>query len=117
MSIPSQTLAVTLGNARATVFNSSANPRLSIVTPTILRSTLKRLCESIDRQTNQDFEHILVVDIPFKELTEEQKNNLPYRSVNRQAFFCDKRHMNYGNTCRNLITPKLKGDYVLYIDD
>ena len=36
--------------------------RYTIITPTLLRDTLPRLCESIDRQTCSDWQHILAVD-------------------------------------------------------
>jgi len=93
--------------------------RYSIVTPSILRSTLARLCQSLDTQTCQDFEHIVIVDIPLRELTPDQ---LVYvgrmnHSNNRKFYFCDQRHMNTGNTCRHNATKIAQGDYIYYIDD
>lgn len=95
-------------------------PRLSVITPTILRPSLERLCLNVDRQTNQDYEHLIVVDIPCEQVTVDQKiflEKLAAGRPNRKLFFCKKRHMNYGNTCRHQITPLASGDYMFYIDD
>jgi hypothetical protein len=94
--------------------------KFSVVTATIVRPTLEKLCQSIDTQLCQDYEHVIVVDIPFKELTKEQKSRLEAiarSGDNRVVGFCNKRHMNYGNTCRHLVAPKLEGEYVIYMDD
>jgi hypothetical protein len=94
--------------------------KFSIVTATIVRRTLERLCQSLDQQTCKDFEHRIVVDIPFKELTNEQRFRLEAivrGGDNRIVSFCKQRHQNYGNTCRNQIDPLLKGEYVIVIDD
>jgi glycosyl transferase family 2 len=95
-------------------------PKMSIVTATIVRPTLEKLCHSIDTQICQDYEHVVVVDIPFKDLNIEQRfrlETLVRSSDNRIVTFCSKRHQNYGNTCRHLVAQKLKGEYVLYMDD
>jgi hypothetical protein len=92
----------------------------SIVTATIVRPTLEKLCRSIDTQVFQDYEHVVVVDIPLKDITKPQQIRLEeiVRSGdNRTVSFCNQRHQNYGNTCRHLVAPKLKGDYVIYMDD
>lgn len=93
--------------------------RLSIITPSIARSSLVKLCETIDNQTDQDFEHIIMVDIPIKELTDEQKVRLSkfYGRPNRKLFFCEQRHFHCGNTCRRNACKFAKGDYIFYIDD
>jgi len=95
--------------------------RYSIVTPTIIRPSLEKLCQTVDNQSDKDYEHILIVDMPFKEFVadEERRNRLSSIPANlqRKFFYCDKRHMNYGHTCRHNIAPLLRGDYVLYVDD
>jgi len=92
----------------------------SIVTPTIARQSLILLCQTLDVQTYQDYEHLIVVDIPFGELTEEQKTIL-HKAMNnnerRQLYFCEKRHRNTGNSCRRSVAPLMKGEYAFYIDD
>jgi len=95
-------------------------PKFSIVTATIVRRTLERLCQSLDTQTCQDYEHVIVVDIPFKDLNEQQKlrlENIARSGDNRVMSFCRRRHQNYGNTCRNFVSSTLKGEYVLIMDD
>lgn len=95
-------------------------PKFSIVTATIIRPTLERLCRSVDMQNYLDFEHVVVVDIPFKELTNQQRDrleNITKSGDNRTVTFCSKRHQNYGNTCRHLVDSKLTGEYVLVMDD
>lgn len=93
--------------------------RYSIVTPTICRQSLLRLCESIDDQTQRDWEHLVVIDMPRDHLTRRQRNilgRIPER-LNRIFFYCDRRHKNYGHTCRHQVWEQAKGDYILYIDD
>lgn len=95
-------------------------PRLSIVTATIVRSGMERLCESIDRQINRDWEHVIIVDMRPEELNELQRwrlNCLAQADGKRNIGFCEKRHKNYGNTCRYNIAPSLKGEYVIIMDD
>lgn len=93
--------------------------RYSIVTPTICRSSLVRLCQSIDRQTQTDWEHLVVIDMPQKSMNGEQKAVL--RTIgtraNRSVSYCEKKHKNFGHTCRHHIWEKVKGGYIFYIDD
>jgi glycosyltransferase involved in cell wall biosynthesis len=93
--------------------------RLSIITPSIARSSLVKLCQTIDEQTDQDYEHIIMVDVPIKELADEQKICLAqfYGKSNRKLLYCEKRHYQCGNTCRHNACDIAKGDYIFYIDD
>ena len=93
------------------------SPRLSIVTPTLVRPTLVRTCETIDRQTNSDWEHIIMVDVPLV-FNPEKQNIIDSISGDprRKIFRCGVAHKNFGNTCRHNAFDKLKGDYVLYLD-
>jgi glycosyltransferase involved in cell wall biosynthesis len=97
----------------------STRVRYSIITPTICRSSLLRLCRSIDRQTRSNWEHLLVVDCPQDALTDEQRKVIASirRCDNRAFFYCDRRHNNYGHTCRHQIWSRAQGDYILYVDD
>jgi glycosyltransferase involved in cell wall biosynthesis len=93
--------------------------RYTIITPTICRKTLVRLCESIDAQNQPSWEHLVAVDVPESELTADQTEmmaSIPVRS-NRSFFYCDKRHKNYGNTCRRKVSEHAQGDYIFYVDD
>jgi len=93
--------------------------RYTIVTPTICRQSLLRLCGSIDSQTQSDWEHLIVVDMPHDTLTKGQRQvitSIPSKQ-NRSYFYCDRRHSNYGHTCRHQVWEHARGDYILYVDD
>ena len=92
-------------------------PRYSIVTPTLVRPTLIRTCESIDKQTNGDWEHVIMVDVPLVFNPEKQKIiDSISGDPRRKIFRCGTAHKNYGNTCRHNAFDKLTGDYILYLD-
>jgi glycosyltransferase involved in cell wall biosynthesis len=93
--------------------------RYTIVTPTICRQSLSRLCESVDRQTQADWEHLVVVDMPQDRLTKDHRQVLESvpSNPNRSYFYCDRNHKNYGHTCRHQVWEHAKGDYILYVDD
>jgi glycosyltransferase involved in cell wall biosynthesis len=93
-------------------------PRLSIITATILRRTLKQLCNTVDSQTDHDWEHLIQVDKPRNQLTGNEKKLLasiehPQRTVD----FCDRRHNNVGNSCRGVAYRRASGEYIHNIDD
>jgi hypothetical protein len=93
--------------------------RYTIITPTICRRSLQRLCQSIDIQTQSDWEHLVVVDLPSSSLTRNQREviaSIPF-NTNRLYSYCDRKHNNYGHTCRHRIWEQVKGDYILYVDD
>jgi hypothetical protein len=93
--------------------------RYALITPTICRPSLLRLCQSIDRQTQPDWEHLLVVDLPRAKMTESQRRILHSISqpANRSIFYCDRNHRNYGHTCRHQAWERVQGEYIFYIDD
>lgn len=92
--------------------------RYSIITPTIARESLHRLCDSLDRQTNQDWEHLIGVDVP---LVFDKKSRNIIESVSkdprRKIVRCGQQHRDYGNTCRRNLWKQASGDYVFYLDD
>jgi glycosyltransferase involved in cell wall biosynthesis len=93
--------------------------RYSVVTPTICRPSLARLCASVDIQTQPDWEHLVVIDVPRDQMSREQQKVLSSitSKQNRTFAYCDKKHNNYGHTCRHQIWERAKGDYILYVDD
>lgn len=97
----------------------AARVRYSIITPTICRSSLLRLSRSIDRQTRGNWEHLIVVDSPQDALSDNQRQAIASvrRCDNRAFFYCDRRHNNYGHTCRHQIWSRAQGEYILYVDD
>lgn len=80
---------------------------------------MSRLCTSIDIQTQSDWEHLIAVDVPRDQMTKDQMEvlaSIPSRG-NRSFFHCNRRHNNYGHTCRHEIWKYTQGDYILYVDD
>ena len=53
----------------------------SIITPTIGRDTLLRTCETIDRQTCADWEHLVIFDGPEQEVEVFKKIEHPQRKI------------------------------------
>jgi hypothetical protein len=86
--------------------------RYSLLTPTILRESLVRLCASIDAQTSNDWEHVVVVDTPLVNDVLSRISH-PRRVVLR----CDHQHGDWGHHCRHNVWPTLTGDYVWCLDD
>ncbi len=93
--------------------------RYTIITPTICRDSLLRLCRSVDSQSQSDWEHLIVVDLPRYRLTRKQRNIIASVSPkeNRSFHYCDRRHNNYGHTCRYQAWERAQGDFILYLDD
>lgn len=93
--------------------------RYSILTPTLIRPTLKRLCDSIDIQTNGDYEHIVIIDCV---VTPEKKAILDGIVPNprRKFITCSEagRHpKDFGNKARREGYDIAQGEYILQIDD
>lgn len=84
--------------------------RYSIITPTILRPSLKLACESVNLQTNTDWEHIVMVDC---------LGDAPAEIFHpqRRVLYCMRQHKNWGNTCRHMAWYQAKGEYIIYLDD
>ena len=87
--------------------------KLSIITPTILRTTLTKCIESVAMQSYQDYEHILVVDRPDTVIPE----NPEWMSPRIRWVMCGRHHNNYGNTPRRLGVQAALGEYITYLDD
>ena len=79
------------------------------MTPSLLRHSLARLCDSIDEQTCTDWEHIIAVDEPSGRLDD-------VAHPQRKILWCG-RHRDWGNTPRWMAWDHAQGDYLLYIDD
>jgi glycosyltransferase involved in cell wall biosynthesis len=86
---------------------------LSVITPTILRPSLKETCRSIDDQGFSDYEHIVMVDRPNENLS--AINDL--RSDKRLFIPCARAHNDFGNSCRHAAFDLAKGDYLFHLDD
>ena len=87
--------------------------RYTIITPTLLRKTLARLCRSIEQQSCTDWQHIVVVDT----LGIDQELIDSIRHPQRLILFCEKAHEDWAVTCRRSAWEHAQGDYLLYVDD
>lgn len=91
--------------------------RYTLLTPTLVRPTLKRLCDSIDSQTCTDYEHIVIIDCVVDKEKQAILDGIAL-SPNRKFVQCDKVHdKDYGNTARRQGFDIAMGDYILQIDD
>lgn len=85
--------------------------RYSIITPTLRRASLLRACQSIDCQTNGDWEHLIGVNRPGP------IDGLITEDPRRHVFNCGPHADDYGNNCRYDMWDRASGDYILYLDD
>lgn len=84
--------------------------KFTIITPTIGRRSLVRTCESLDAQTCQNWQHVVMVD-GVCELPEGLAH------PNREFHHFLERHNDGGSFARNQAHQYISGDYVLYLDD
>lgn len=86
----------------------------SVITPTLQRHSLIETCQSLDVQTFDDWQHIIMVDreeIDFdliRELVPTQR---------RRIIKCEKAHVDGGNTCRHKAWNTARGSWIIYLDD
>ena len=88
------------------------SPFFTIITPTILRESLVRCCESVSGQTFRAWQHIVVVD-------RQPQRGVPKFLLDdrRQWSTCGTDHRDFGNTCRRNAYGTARGEYVIYLDD
>jgi glycosyltransferase involved in cell wall biosynthesis len=93
--------------------------KFSIITPTILRPSLVKLCESIHSQSYSNWRHLIAVDLCNADLTDYTQNHSDLLKTNRQWFRCPVTHHNMGNSCRKMLFENIENDtdYILYMDD
>ena len=86
---------------------------LSIITPTLQRTSLVECCKSVDQQSHSDWEHIIQID------SGSMDDELIFRLVHpkRRFYLCGTRHNNFGNSCRHTAWRQASGDYCIYLDD
>jgi SAM-dependent methyltransferase len=85
--------------------------KYTVITPTILRPSLKTACRRLETQTYKNWEHIVMIDTPGAEIPDWLYH--PQRKVR----VCRTPHNNVGNSCRCNAWPLITGDYILYLDD
>ncbi len=89
--------------------------KISIITPTLQRESLRRCCESIDRQSYMDWEHIVVADSDQKDYTIWDWHQI--RDEKRLLMRSPKPTRNFGNTQRHIAWQFTDGDFIMYLDD
>jgi glycosyltransferase involved in cell wall biosynthesis len=91
--------------------------RYSILTPTLCRPTLKRLCESIDSQSTDSWEHIVIIDGPFTPEKQAVLDTIKFHP-NRIFLRCIEKHpRDFGNMARGIGFDAARGEYICQIDD
>lgn len=77
------------------------------------------MCASIDAQTQDEWEHLVIVDLTPGMISRKQRRIIESvrQCPKRVFYYCDRKHNNYGHSCRHEIWEKARGDYILYIDD
>ena len=85
----------------------------SIITPTIGRDALLRTCETIDRQTCADWEHLVIFDGPEQEVEVFKKIEHPQRKI----IFSGYNFGDYGHSIRYFSYDLTQYDHMMYIDD
>ena len=92
--------------------------RYTIITPTLCRESLLKTCESIDQQTDGDWEHLISVDVPLivNKTARDLVDRIP-KDQRRHIHRCGMAHRNFGNACRAAMWEKASGDYCYFLDD
>ncbi len=85
--------------------------KFSIITPTVGRKSLTRCCESVDAQTFEDWEHIVMYDGDAVLLLNDSPR------ANRHFLHTGKKYRNGGNTPRHLAWFFATGEWTIHIDD
>lgn len=88
---------------------------ISIITPSIGRETIKRTFDSIDKQSSDDYEHIVVFD--GIEPTIDNNGN-PKRKIYKSEKLGANRNINgMAGKVRNYAFNFCQGDYIGFVDD
>jgi glycosyltransferase involved in cell wall biosynthesis len=89
------------------------NPIFTIITPTLQRASLINTCASVNAQTCNSWEHIVVVDQDTLNLSLLHTVRHPQRLILQ----CDRSHKDGGNTCRHNAWKTANGEWFFYLDD
>jgi glycosyltransferase involved in cell wall biosynthesis len=89
------------------------NPRYSIITPTFVRKSLVRCCESVAEQTCTDWEHHIWIDATDFDQSFIRSLEHPQRIFH----ICNHPHRDWGHSCRRNAWDSTFGEYVYYLDD
>lgn len=86
--------------------------RFSIITPTLNRESLVRCCDSLDKQTFNDWEHLVCSDGDVRNEEMQEKIQHPQRRL-----FAAGPTRKWGNFQRWLMWEFASGSYIIYCDD
>ena len=89
--------------------------KLSIITPSLARPSLRDCCHSVDIQLGAEWEHIIAFDCAEADLDSDLMFSLAHPC--RQFLSTGRRYGHYGNAARRLAWEKATGDFVLHLDD
>lgn len=89
-------------------------PKFSIITPTILRATADRTMASVDAQTSDDYEHIVIVDGLYPQSAIVHAR---WKSKLRRFIGLATRYNDCGATPRNIGVQEARGEFIVYLDD
>lgn len=92
--------------------------RYSIITPTLCRPTLKRLCDSIDSQSSDSWEHVIVTDCVITSKEQAILDSIK-KDPRRKIVACSrtKHPKDFGNFARREAFDLTSGEYICQIDD
>ena len=92
--------------------------RYSIITPTLCRPTLKRLCDSIDMQSSDSWEHIVIIDCDVTPVRQEILDSIKAHPQRRFVRCSRKNHpCDFGNFVRREGFDFASGEFMCQIDD
>lgn len=89
--------------------------KLSIITPSLARPSLRDCCHSVDIQLGADWEHIVCFDCAESDLDSDLLFSLAHPQ--RKFLCCGRRFGHYGNHARWLAWEKATGSYLVWLDD
>lgn len=87
--------------------------KLTIITPTILRTTLANCIDSVAMQTFRDYEHLIIVDRP--DIVPPDSPTL--MGPNIRWVMLGRSYGFFGNVPRRIGAQAALGEYITYLDD
>jgi Glycosyl transferase family 2 len=87
----------------------------SIITPSLMRYSLVRCCESVDKQTYRNFQHVIALDCAPEDINHDFLARIQHPQ--RVIFCCGQKFGNYGNHSRFMAWEKATGDQCIFLDD
>ncbi|MDE2105682.1 MAG: glycosyltransferase family 2 protein [Patescibacteria group bacterium] len=89
--------------------------KISIITPSLCRPSLRDCCHSVDIQLGAEWQHIVCFDLPESEIDSDLMFSLAHPC--RTFLSTGQRYGHYGNHARWLAWEKATGAYCCFLDD